>query len=167
MGSAVLQPAVALGANVIATASAQDAQWCRSLGAATVLDYRSANLDQDIKAAAPNGIDVWWDTSGHHDFELALGHLRLGGRIMVMAGLAARAQLPVGALYTRDISLLGFAISNASTPELAAAAKTINKLLATDQLRGRVGQTYRLDEAAQAHRALESGAITGRIVVTV
>ena len=166
VGSAVVQLAVALGAKVIATASAQDAEWCRNLGATEVLDYRSPNLDQEIRAAAPDGVDVWWDTSGHHDFGVTIEHLRIGGRIIVMAGLAAQTQLPVGALYTRDVSLLGFAISNAKTADLATAAKTINRLLATNQLRGRIGQVFSLKDAAQAHRALEAGGITGSIVVT-
>lgn len=166
VGSAVVQLAVALGAKVIATASAQDARWCRSLGASEALDYRSPNLDQEIKAAAPNGIDIWWDTSGHHNFPQTLDHMRLGGRIIVMAGLAAQVRLPVGAMYTRDVSLHGFAISNASTADLAVAAQAINKLLTTSQMRGRIGKVFSLEQAAQAHRALESGGITGRIVVT-
>ncbi|MCA0297311.1 MAG: NADPH:quinone reductase [Actinobacteria bacterium] len=165
VGSAVVQLAEGLGARVIATASPEDVEWCRSCGADVVLDYRSAHLDEELRAAAPDGIDVWWDTSGHHDFGAALSHLTLGGRIVVMAAMGANPSLPVGALYTRDASLRGFAISNASVEDLADAARTINALLATGRLRSRIAATYRLDEAADAQRRLESPGVRGRILV--
>ena len=165
VGSAVVQLATGMGARVIATASPRDEQWCRSCGADAVLDYHDDDLDEQIRAAAPDGIDVWWDTSGHHDFEAALPRLRSGGRVIVMAALDATPSLPIGALYTKDVNLRGFAISNASVDELAAAAGAINQLLATGRLRSRTGATYRLDDAAKAHEAMESGGVRGRIVI--
>ncbi|XBH20436.1 hypothetical protein V5R04_09265 [Jonesiaceae bacterium BS-20] len=51
------------------------------------------------------------------------------------------ASLPVGGLHTRDIRVLGFAISNAPVTDLGLAAKTINNHLTVGQLRGRIGAT--------------------------
>lgn len=166
VGSAVVQMAATMGARVIATASAQDAPWCRSCGADVVFDYRCEGLYEQVREVAADGIDVWWDNSGRNDFAQCLPLMALGGRVVVMSGLqGANPAIPVGALYTRDVTLHGFAISNAPVSDLAAAAATINRLLATGRLQVRVGATYRLAQAAQAHAAMERGHIRGRIIV--
>lgn len=168
VGSAAVQLAAAAGARVIATASAHDVDWCRSCGAGAVVDYRDPNAPERIAEAAPSGVDVFWDTSGHHDFGTILPLLARGARVVVMAGLGARPVLPVGALYTRDASLRGFAISNASVDDLAAAAATINAMLSGGGLRTRIAARLPLADAAAAHRMLETrdpAAPPGRIVV--
>lgn len=165
VGSSVIQLAVAMGAYVIASASARDAQWCRSLGAHVVLDYRDETLVQKVADAAPDGVDIWWDTSGHYDFEATLPLLKQGARIMAMAGMDATPRLPVGQLYTRDIRVCGFAMSNATVTDLAEAAKVINALLQDGRLRARVGQTYRLLQAAEAQKAMEDHTVRGRILI--
>lgn len=166
VGSAAVQLAASLGARVIATCGADDAQWCRGCGAAVTLDYHDPNLARRIAEAAPDGVDVYWDSSGHHDFAATLPLLARGGRVLVTAGLDAVPILPAGELYTRDARLLGFAISNASVVDLAAAARTINDLLTRRVLHGRIALRLPLREAAQAHRRQETGEHPpGRIVV--
>lgn len=164
VGSAVVQLAHAAGARVLASARAADHDRCRESGADVVLDYRRAGLLAAVREAAPDGVDVWWDTSGHHDLQAWLPLLRQGGRMVVMAGRQAAPALPVGELYTRDLSLLGFAISNASVADLAAAAATTNGLLAQGRLAVRVAEVLPLSEARRAHELLEAG-LSGRIVV--
>lgn len=168
VGSAVVQLASAAGARVIATAAASDAGWCRSCGAEDMIDYHDPHAAAQIAGAAPHGVDVYFDTSGHHDFDATVPLLAPGGRIILMAALTAHPAVPVGELYTRDASLRGFAISNASTADLAGAADGINKLLVTGVLRGRVSVRLPLDDAAQAHRLQENpdpDNPPGRIVV--
>ncbi len=155
VGSAVVQLATAAGARVIAVDRAENAEWCRSCGADQVLDRADPEALAAVRRLAPDGVDVAWDCSGHHDFETTIPLLARGGRVVLMAGMGARAVLPVGAVYTRDISLYGFAISNASAADLAAAAGTINRELASGRLRGRVRVELPLTEAARAHRLLE------------
>lgn len=166
VGSALVQMAHAMGARVIATAAADDADWCHACGADRVLDYHDAELAQHIRAAAPDGVDVWWDTSGRNDLARSLPLMAPRGRVVVMSGLGrGDATLPVGALYTRDLRLLGFAISNAPACDLAAAARHINALLAAGVLRGRIGACLPLADAAQAHAALAERTMRGRIIV--
>jgi NADPH:quinone reductase-like Zn-dependent oxidoreductase len=165
VGGAALQLGAAMGARVLATCSARDAAWCRNHGADVVIDYRADDLAERVRRAAPNGIDVWWDTSGHNDLAGWVTLLRQGGRVVMSAGLGATAALPVGALYTNGASVRGFVISNASAGDLADAAVTINHLLSTGRLAGRIGAMFQLGQAAQAHAAMESGEVRGRIVV--
>jgi NADPH:quinone reductase-like Zn-dependent oxidoreductase len=116
IGSAVVQLAATAGAQVLATASPRDVDWCHSCGAEQVIDYGNPDVEARIAAAAADGVDVYLDTSGRHNFDAIMPVLGHGARIVLMAGLYALPVLPVGAVYTRDISLRGFVISNASVP---------------------------------------------------
>lgn len=167
VGGAVIQMARDIGARIITSAGPKDEDWCRSLGAEIVLDYHRKDLYEQVRAAAPEGVDVWWDASGHNRFAECLPLLAMRARVVVMSGLKGSTPptLPVGALYTHEITLHGFAISNASVSSLGAAAQTINRLLAAGKLRARIGATLRLAEAAKAHQMLESGQARGRIVL--
>ncbi|MEV0218302.1 NADPH:quinone reductase [Streptomyces sp. NPDC050704] len=168
VGSAVVQLAAAAGTRVIAVDRAENAVWCRTCGAADVLDRADPGLPAAVRDLAPGGVDVVWDCSGHHDFETTVPLLARGGRVILMAGLRTRAVLPVGAVYTRDISLRGFVISNASTADLAEAAEDINRELARGRLTGRIRARLPLTEAARSHRLLEGregAGAPGRIVL--
>jgi NADPH:quinone reductase-like Zn-dependent oxidoreductase len=164
VGSALVQLAAASGARVITTARAEDAAWCRSCGAGTVLDYRDPALVERLREHAPCGIDVLCDTAGVHDLQATVPLLATGGRIIVLAGMRATPVLPVGALYVRDAAIRGFAISNASVADLARAARAIGYGLTRGILRPRISTRLPLAEAAEAHRLLERGH-RGRIVV--
>lgn len=157
VGGAATVLAVRAGARVIASASAGGLDRCRALGAAVALDYHDPQLAQHVADAAPEGLDVHLDTSGHNDLGMAVDLLAHRGRIVVMAGLGARPVLPVGGLYGRDGRVVGFAISNAHVDELAAAAHRVNQLLADGSLLPRRVESLPLDAAADAHRRLEAG----------
>lgn len=162
VGDAAVRLAAAAGARVLASATGGGLDRCRSAGAKVVLDYRDPEITEQIRAAAPDGLDVHWDTSGHHDFDATVGLMARGGRILLTAaGPKPRADLAVGAVYTHDVSLLGFVISNATTTDLAAAARVINQQMADRTLTARIADTLPLAEAAAAHRRAEQGLVTG------
>ncbi len=168
VGGAAVQLAHAAGARVIATASARDEQWCRDLGADVVLDYRDPHVAQQVRRAAPGGVDVHLDTSGRHDLDTAVALLARSGRIVILAGRDENPTVPIGALYTGDRSIRGFVISNAPATDLAVAARSINALLGRGLLRSRIALTLPLRDAARAHRLLEhpdDDLAPGRIVV--
>lgn len=162
VGRATVELAAAAGARVIASAQPEDFDECAALGASAVVDYRDGAAA--VAKAAPEGVDVYMDTSGNHDFTAALGVLAQGGRIVLMAG-TARVPLPVSAVFQRNARLLGFVISDASVSDLAAAAALINKRLAAGGLRARVASTMTLADTAEAHRLVEARTVRGRIVL--
>ena len=168
VGRTLVQVATGLGARVIATAgTAAGRDTCRADGAVAALDYRSPTLGDELRAAAPGGIDVAWDLSGQQDLGFALAHLRRRGRIVVMSGLGARPQLPVGALYVNDITIVGFAITYATVEEMQACAARINALAAAGRLRGTIARRLPLSAAREAHRLIEDKSVRldGKIVV--
>lgn len=164
VGSSAVQFAAASGAHVIATAREEDADWCRSVGAEVVLDYRDPDLAARIRTAAPGGVDVFFETSRHFDFPRTLPLLAQGGRFVVISSLGSAVQLPLDQLYLRDASLRGFTISGATATDLAGAARAINDGVSRGLLRVRIGTRLRLEESARAHRLMEEGT-RGRIVV--
>ncbi|WP_327022939.1 NADPH:quinone reductase [Micromonospora sp. NBC_01739] len=157
VGSAAVVLAAQAGARVIATAGPGDLARCRSMGAAEAIPYDAPDLAARLRAAAPEGIDVHLDTSGHNDLRLAVDLLAHGGRIVLLAGARTEPVLPAGRLYMRDGSIRGFVISHASTAELAAAARTINRLLPSGLLRTREVAVLPLQSAAEAHAIIENG----------
>lgn len=156
VGSAAVQLASAAGARVIAVDRATNAGWCHACGAAEMLDRDDPDVAKRIAALAPPGVDVYWDCARPPDFDAVLPLLAPGGRLVLSAGMTVRATLPIGALYTRDISVHGFVISNATAEDLRAAAENINRELATGRLRGRIRARLRFADSAAAHRMLEA-----------
>lgn len=167
VGSAAIVVAAARGTRVLASAAAGDAGYCRGLGAGTVLDYRDGELAARLREAAPGGIDVQIDTSGHNDLETAVELAAPRGRILVLSGPASAPVLPVGKLYMRDASVRGFAISNATVDELARSARTVNTMLAGRQWEPRNILRRPFADAGWAHAQLEAGKVRGTRVVLV
>ncbi|EFL30420.1 oxidoreductase [Streptomyces viridochromogenes DSM 40736] len=63
VGSALVAMAAWAGARVVATARPGDAGYCRRLGAAEVVDHRAGDQWERLRDAAPDGIDLYTDTS--------------------------------------------------------------------------------------------------------
>lgn len=174
VGSMVIQMAKAAGATVATSAgSPKKIELCRSLGADLALNYKTDDLPARLREFAPEGYDVWFETTRDPNLEVNIPLLRKRGRMIVAAGRAARPPLPFGSLYPRDCSILGFAMFNASPEEQQAAADDMVTWAAAGKLRPPIGRTFPLAEAAEAHRFLEaatgqaSGKLAGKVVITV
>ncbi|MEV8313337.1 zinc-binding dehydrogenase [Streptomyces sp. NPDC059900] len=167
VGSAAVALAAAAGARVVASASPDHADEVRALGAARVIDYRDPDVPGRLREAAPGGFDVHLDTSGRADLAFSVELLAHGARLVAMVGLSDTPVLPVGRLYTRDASIVGFAISNASTADLAEAAGGVEWLLRATPWRPRIADRLPLSRAAEAHRRMEDGQVRGRLVLDV
>ena len=123
IGSCVVQMARAVGEFVMTTAGNEDkAEICRKLGASTVVNYKTGNLDEALARFGP--VDVWFETLREPNLERAAAHLAMRGRIVVIAGgRDAKPVFPVGAFYTRDARMYGFAMFNASADEQRKSAR--------------------------------------------
>jgi NADPH2:quinone reductase len=172
VGSSVVQIAKRLGAAVIATAGSDEkVKLCRERGANLALNYKTQDVDAAIRAFAPQGVNVWWETLREPNFERAIPLLALRGRMIVMAGRDARPPFPVGPFYTKDCSLHGFAMFNSTAEEQHAAALDINAWAAEGKLRAPIDRVLPLAKAAEAHRLQEestlrkSSSLNGKIVL--
>jgi NADPH:quinone reductase-like Zn-dependent oxidoreductase len=164
VGRAATVLAARAGARVLAVARAETAPDCLRAGATAVVDHRDPDAAEQLRELTGDGVDVHLDTSGHQDLDAALALVGHGARVVLMAGLSARPVLPIGAVYPRDVSLVGFAISNSSVDDLAGTARVINHGLADDAFPIPVTVELPLSRTAEAHRMIEAG-VRGRIVL--
>jgi NADPH2:quinone reductase len=172
VGSCVVQMAKILRARVI-TSSGTDAkvELCRQLGADLALNYKTQDVPAAVRAFAPGGVDVWWETTREPDFDRVIPLMAMRGRIVVIAGRDARPVLPLGPFYVKDCSLLGLAMFNAGAREQRSAANAMNRWLQEGKLNARIDRVMPLAQAAEAHRVQEestvrkSGALAGKIVL--
>jgi len=172
VGSAVVQIAKILGARVIASVgSAAKGDRVRGLGADVVLDYHRSDLVDAVRAAAAEGVHVYWETLREPAFDQAVAMLGEGGRMVIMAGRDARPAFPVGPFYVKGCRLLGFVMFKATAQRQAAAAADINRWMATGRLKPLIDRVLPLDRVAEAHAVQESatiqksGSLSGKIVI--
>ncbi len=173
VGSMVVQMGKAVGARVITTVGSEEkVALCRSWGVDHVLNYKTEDVFAAVgKIVGEKGVNVWYETQREPDFVRTVPLMARRGRIIIIAGRQAQPTFPVGPFYTRDLSLHGFAMFNASPQEHRRCADDINRLLSEKKLQVAIGRTFKIAEAAAAHRLLEentlhkAGTLTGKIVV--
>lgn len=167
VGSAVIQLAAARGAHVIASTSGEEKiNWCKSLGAELVLDYKKDDFTKALKSYCPNGVDVFWDTSRKPDFEVSVPLLAQKGRIVLMAGSDAHSSFPVGPFYNKECILKGFSMLHSTVLELRGCAEIINRCLSENLLKTKIAHEMKLSEAVKAHSIIESTPdLWGKIVL--
>jgi NADPH2:quinone reductase len=166
--------AKAVGARVATSAgSPERVELCKSLGADLALNYKTDDIPARLRDFAPEGVDVWYETQREPNLEVSVPLLRKRGRMILMAGRAAKPVLPLGAFYPRNCEILGFAMFNATPEEQQRCAKDINEWLASGRLKPVVGKVFPLAEAAEAERFLEqntverAGTLAGKVVISI
>jgi NADPH:quinone reductase-like Zn-dependent oxidoreductase len=137
------------GAKVIATASAANVEFVRSLGADTVIDYKAAPFE-----TAVHDVDVVVDTVGGDLPERSWGVLRPDG---MLVSVAARLTPEMGKAHGVRSTGAGRA-----APE---RLREISELLESRQIKPAVGAMFPLAEARQAHELSQTGHGRGRIVL--
>ena len=152
VASFAIQLAKHLGARVITTTSAANADYVRSLGADEVIDYNT----QDFTGAA-KACDAVFDTVGGEVAQKSFAVLKPGGRA---AFIASGPQAPKP--DRGDVTALRPAVGRARAPLERIAA-----LVTAGAVRPPEVKLYRLAQAAQAHRLSESRHFRGKLVFQV
>lgn len=171
VGRLLVQLAKQYGATVIAATSTDEkAELARSAGADEVVRYRDVGLADGVRAALDGrGADVVYDSVGADTFADSLDCLRPRGTL-VLYGQASGPVPPLdpqtlaakGSLYlTRPT--LGHYIADHG--ELSWRATELFDDLTHGRLEVRIDQTWPLVEAAEAHRYLEAGRSTGKLLL--
>ena len=162
VGTAAVQVVKALnGMPVAATGSAEKLELPRSLGAVEAVTYEQIGaLDQ---------VDVVFDLVGGDVFQAALGLLKpMGTAIAVGYAGGMWQELNPAWLVGRNIGVHGFYLGRliGRNPELVGrAAQDVVRLWQSGAVRPIVGAEYPLEEAAEAHRLIESRQSTGKVVL--
>jgi putative PIG3 family NAD(P)H quinone oxidoreductase len=169
IGSCAVQLAHALGSRVIATAGTADKrEFCRSLGADLALDYHD---DWLASVRAEGGADVVLDNMGAKYLSDNVGALREEGRLVII-GLqgGTKAELDINALLRKRGAVIATNLRSRPLAGKAAICASVVQhvwpLVESGAVRPVVGTTLPLADAAEAHRLMESGAHTGKILLT-
>jgi NADPH:quinone reductase len=170
MGLLLCQMARALGARVLATTSSEEKDaLAREAGAHETLRYGDDLADRVRALTDGEGVAVVYDGVGASTFDASLASLRVRG-VLALYGAASGPVPPVdpqrlntgGSLYLTRPSLHW----HVRTPaELSARADAVFSAVASGDLRVRVGGRYALDDAASAHRDLQSRRTTGKLLL--
>lgn len=150
VGSIAVQLAVHAGARVVGTASAGNHDYLRSIGAEPVA--YGDGLVEAARGAAPDGFDVILDYVGGQAIDTARDLLRPGGTVVSITDARARDEL--GGLYVWV------------RPDPGGLAELAD-LVVRGVVKVEIAETFDLDHAADAYRALETGHTRGKIVVRV
>jgi NADPH2:quinone reductase len=163
-----------LGGRVIGTVSTEEkAELARAAGADEVFLYGDGvDVAQTVRDLTDGrGVDVVYDGVGKDTFDASLSATAVRGSLVLFGG--ASGQVPpfdiqrlnsAGGIFLSRPSLAWFV----RTPEeLAERSAMLFDGLENGWLDFRVGRSFPLAEAAEAHRALEGRATTGKVVLTV
>ncbi|MBW8871870.1 MAG: NAD(P)H-quinone oxidoreductase [Leifsonia sp.] len=174
IGTMAIQLGRALGADVIATAGSDDkADFCREVGAQAAVNYRT---DDFVEAALDftddRGVDVVLDIVGGSYIARDLDALATGGRIVSIAVRDRQpAALDLGLLMRKRGSIHATTLRARPLAErvaiIAAVRENVWPLLAEGRVRPVIDSVFPLEDAAAAHRRMESSAHRGKILLRV
>jgi NADPH2:quinone reductase len=172
-GLLIVQMAKALGARVFGTVSTEaKAKLARENGADEVIRYTEQDFEAEVKRiTGGRGVDVVYDSVGKTTFDKSLNCLRTRG-LMALFGSSSGPVPPMdpqllnarGSLFLTRPTLAHHVLTR---DELLWRAGDVLGGVASGSLRLRIDRTYPLAQIADAHRALESRATTGKLLVKI
>jgi NADPH2:quinone reductase len=172
VGTIAIQLAKRWGAGrVIATASSEEKRnLTLELGADAAVDSRAADMRAALREANEGrAVDVVLEMTGGRVFDESLDALAPLGRLAVfgMAGRTPPTPVDPARLMARSTAVIGFWLAHVvQRPYLLAEAVTdLMHLIAEGSIRPVVGETYPLERAADAHRALLDRTSVGKLVL--
>ncbi len=174
VGIAAIQLAGVAGARVLCTlGSDEKARRARELGADQAINYKTSDFKDAVnEATAGKGADIILDFIGAPYLLQNLAAAALGGRI-VFIGLmgGATTEINLGALLGKRLQLFGTTLrSRPAEAKMRLTQEFIRHalpLFRSGAIRPVVDRTFRLDEAADAHRYMEENRNFGKIVLEV
>jgi NADPH-dependent curcumin reductase CurA len=171
VGSVVVQVAKAKGMTVIGSAGgAEKCEFVRSIGADQVIDYKSGPILKGLAAAAPDGIDVYFDNVGGDHLDAALALARNNARFAICGMIEAyNSGLPTSLRFimriiAARIRLKGFIVFD-YFPRMAEFYAEMGPWLASGAVKSSETVVDGLDIMPDAFLGLFEGANTGKMLV--
>jgi NADPH:quinone reductase-like Zn-dependent oxidoreductase len=154
VGSAAVQIAANRGAHVIATASARNADYLKTLGVQTVIDYNAQHFEDQLR-----GIDIALNTVDIDNAYRALAVVRRGGYLVSTVGLPTAAQCAARAVNCATRALNG-------TPT-QLVLKQIADWSRAGMFKVNIDRTFELADVLQAWQYSQSGHTRGKCVIRI
>lgn len=171
VGSAVVQIAKAKGMTVIGSAGGADkCQWVRDLGADAAIDYKAGPVVKSLMAAAPKGIDVYFDNVGGEHLDAAFATARNNARFAICGMIDAynsgepQAFRYIMRTIAARIQMKGFIYTD-YLPEMSDFYRDMGGWIASGQVKSRETVRDGIEATPQAFLDLFSGGNTGKMLV--
>jgi hypothetical protein len=171
VGSAVVQIAKAKGMTVIGSAGGEEkCDYVRSLGADQVIDYRSGPILKSLAAAAPDGIDVYFDNVGGSHLDAALAVARNHARFAICGMIEGYNKTEPTALrflariIAARIRLKGFLVFD-YFPRMGEFYAAMGEWLKSGTVKSRETVVEGLEAMPEAFLGLFEGANVGKMLV--
>jgi putative PIG3 family NAD(P)H quinone oxidoreductase len=173
IGTMAIQLARAIGARIAVTAGTADKlAACRDLGAEILINYRQQDFAEALNEATQHGgADVILDNIGAKYLARNVATLAVNGRLVII-GLqgGVKAELDIGTLLRKSAAVIATSLRGRPAAEKAAIVAAVREhvwpLIESAQVKPVVHRTFRLDQAADAHRELEAGTNIGKVLLT-
>jgi putative PIG3 family NAD(P)H quinone oxidoreductase len=172
IGTATIQLVKAAGGTIVVTAgSAAKCARCLELGADRAINYNEDDFAAVAReATGGRGVDVVLDSIGAPYLEKNLASLAMGGRLVVIGLMGgAKAEIGLAQLLLRRLSVIGSTLRARPVEEkaqiVAAFQARFGAALEKGEIRPVVDRVLPLEQAAEAHRAVEASEHFGKIVL--
>ena len=176
VGTMVGQIAKLVGCRVVGTAGGQDkCDWLvRELGFDAAIDYKAGGVFRALRAACPNGIDVYFDNTGGPVLDAALSLMNLRGRIACCGNVSqydvekpAPGPMAVpGLVVTKRLRLEGVIVMDFYDQRAEAEAR-LTRWVEEGKIKAIVDIVDGLEKAPQALIGLFEGRNKGKMAVRV
>ncbi|MGW0659325.1 NADP-dependent oxidoreductase [Streptodolium elevatio] len=176
VGSVAGQIARKLGASrVIGSAGGPEKtrRLVEDFGYDAAIDYREGDLEGQLAAAAPEGVDVYLDNVGGDHLRAAIGAMRDGGRIAMVGAISSyNATEPVPGpdnlfqAVAKEITLRGLLV-NSYLPLFPEWIGRAAGWLADGSLRSEETVVDGIEQAPAAFLGMMRGANTGKMLVRI
>ncbi|HEV7351481.1 NAD(P)H-quinone oxidoreductase [Telluribacter sp.] len=174
VGTAAIQLAHAMGADIIVTGSASKHDLCRQLGATHAIDYRKGPfLDELLSLTNGNGVDVIVDPVGGDYFTQNLKALKLDGRLIMLAvmGGAKVPEVNLGPILFKRLQIVGSTLRSRSREYQIRLTEDFVDFaydrFQSGMLKPVIDTVFDWQDVAEAHRYMEDNRNTGKIVLRI
>jgi NADPH:quinone reductase len=174
IGTTAIQMARGLGARVFATAGSDEkCKACEKLGAEIAVNYHHQDFVEVLLAATNGkGVDVMLDMVGGDYIARNIKVAAMDGRIVNIAYLrGSKVEIDFRPVMMKRLTVTGSTLRPQSTDTKAAIARSLQErvwpLIDAGQMKPHVAKVFSLSQAAAAHRFMESGVHTGKIILAV
>ena len=157
IGSAAVQIAKYLGAEVTGVCGTPRLEFVKSLGADKVIDYTKEDFAQNGET-----YDLIFDILGKSSFSHCQGSLKPNG-ILLFASFKMKQLFQM--LWTSRIG--SKRVICALAPGSVEDLTSVKELIEAGKIRAIIDKRYPLEQAAEAHRYVEQGHKKGNVVITI
>ena len=174
IGVTAIQMAAATGNRVFATAGSDDkVAACLRLGATEAFNYKTQDFEKEVlRATGGKGANVILDMVGGDYVPKELKCLAEDGRLVFIAYLRGpKTELNIDAVMRRRLTITGSTLRPRPVEFKAAIAGNLRSriwpLIEAGRIKPEIYKTFPLEQAAEAHKLMESSQHIGKIVLTV